>query len=213
MGSKHRRQAANAMVYNITQSFSATSGVQYTISARAEAISNGGLDSDCIVQICSMDNCGPQSSLSTSYRLYSYSFIARSSSSSAAILSFSCTGPAYVGVDNVMAVASSQSSRPATITTTVYPGNVSLASQPPRIITVTASLNEVTETTPTQTVTETLYRSSSYAVYQNITNDEFVTNTVYSTALKTTTAPGSNIIVTETGRSKKMRAPDDASSH
>lgn len=69
-----------------------------------------------------------------------------------------CTGSAFVGVDNVSADGGSGGS------------------------------TQISYITTTQIVTTTLFRPSSYAVYRNVTSDELITDTLYSTAVQTTTA-------------------------
>lgn len=209
-----RRQLAFASVYNLTLPLSTASGTTYTISANARQASNGAAEPNCFVILCVDDGCGIQVALTPDYRLYSYTFTADAGGRVVATLSFSCSGPAYVGVDNVAAVA-------------VGSGNQPSAYGPTRTITSYATTTQLVTLSPngsqtqppiiTTTVVSTLTVPSSYAVFQNITNSEYHTaertftapgqnltteriSTVYSTAVHTTTAPASSVLLTTTGK-------------
>lgn len=109
------------MVYNATQFFNATSGTAYTLSAFATAGQNGDPPADCSITICADSSCGPSSPLKVStYTQYSYVFNAPITESDAiATFSISCSGAAYVALDDVSITSSAASSSPAVVTTTV----------------------------------------------------------------------------------------------
>ncbi|KAI7487485.1 hypothetical protein KC351_g2626 [Hortaea werneckii] len=207
-----RRQLAFASVYNLTLSLSTSSGTTYTISANARQAPNGASEPNCYVILCVNDGCGTQAALTADYQLYSYTFTADADERAIASLSFSCSGPAYVGVDNVAAVAVGSGNQPSdyglTRTITSYATTTQL-------VTPSINGNQAPPPTVTTTVISTLTVPSSYAVFQNITNSEYHTaertftapgqnltteriSTVYSTAVHTTTAPASSVLLTTT---------------
>lgn len=225
--------------YNLTQTFPVESGDTYTISANAEEAANGATAPTCFVQICADGTCGAQTALTSSYQLYSYSFVAGLETEAIAVLMFMCSGAAYVGVDNVAAsaatsgtMASGAVSSPATpaaetaisyfttteVVTTTQELSQSVPAQgafqsPPTITeTVTAapqSYAVVNNVTYNQYFTNTLYSTAvetTTAPGQNITNDHYATATIYSTAIRTETAPGNNITFTTTGKLRKPLA-------
>ncbi|KAI7272827.1 hypothetical protein KC335_g3850 [Hortaea werneckii] len=179
-----RRQLAFASVYNLTLSLSTSSGTTYTISANARQAPNGASEPNCYVILCVNDGCGTQAALTADYQLYSYTFTADADERAIASLSFSCSGPAYVGVDNVAAVAVGSGNQPSdyglTRTITSYATTTQL-------VTPSINGNQAPPPTVTTTVISTLTVPSSYAVFQNITNSE------YHTAERTFTAPGQNL--------------------
>lgn len=209
-----RRQLAFASVYNLTLTLSTFSGTTYTITANARQAPNGASEPNCFVILCVNDGCGTQAALTAEYQLYSYTFTANADEEAFAALSFSCSGPAYVGVDNVAAVAVGSGNQPSenglTRTITSYATTTQL---------VTPSINGSQGQPPTitTTVVSTLIVPSSYAVFHNFTNSEYYTaertftapgqnlttdriSTVYSTAVHTTTAPASSVLLTTTGK-------------
>jgi len=105
-----RRQASTASTFNLTQSFAATGGDSYTLSAEAEAADNSNRTPSRSLQICGDTTCGPQTPLTSSYAQYSYTFTTASTESNVtSAFSFSCAGGAYVAVDDVRASGSNGS--------------------------------------------------------------------------------------------------------
>lgn len=197
--SDNRLQSAgpNVNVYNLTQSFNTTSGVSYTVSASSKQASNGAQQPDCTVQICADAACGPQTGLTPSYQPYSYTFVATSAGDTVAILSYSCTGPAYVGVDDVAfsKTNGASSSGAQTVisyitttlvqTTTASGQSSSMAVCPSSQFALAPSVSTVT--LPASTVT---FTPAAVTTTVDFTTLELATATLTNTNTQTTTAMG-----------------------
>ena len=99
---RKRQAAAQPLVYNATQSFSAVTGGIYNLSAIAADAQNGDSSPNCALTICGGNMCGPSNPISTSFAGYSYAFHSASDAASqVATFSIQCVGQAYVALDNV----------------------------------------------------------------------------------------------------------------
>ena len=108
------------MVYNITQSFGATAGTLYTLSAYAAEGSDGSTAAGCSLEICGDNTCGSSQALTNDYNKYLYGYnSALTESSAVATFMVQCPSSAYVALDNVTVTSndgSSSAGQTATVT-------------------------------------------------------------------------------------------------
>lgn len=172
-GLKKRQASQQPLVYNATAYFNAVAGGVYNLSASAAMAQKGNTAPNCAITICADSTCGPATPLTHSFSQYTYTFNSPNAvPSQIATFSITCTGQAYVGLDNVRVESvfipqpsQSFTSSPAGITGYSSPlpsGQVSRASStssPARrsIQTVTTSILRTVTTTAfaTQTLTQT----------------------------------------------------------
>ncbi|KAH9824641.1 NAD(P)-binding protein [Teratosphaeria destructans] len=152
-GSVRKRQssASGGSTYNATQSFSATEGGIYEISADAADAQNGNTSPDCALTICVNDDCGPSNQLTEETETYNYNWTTDASGSELAIFSITCSGQAYVALSNV--VITPYLSSNTTSSSSASSGVSNSASSTPM---VTTSIY-LTTTLPPQTYTKSGY--------------------------------------------------------
>jgi hypothetical protein len=164
-----RRQAKGPLIYNVTQTFAATSGTAYTLSAFAEESQNGANSPDCSVSICGDSDCGPAAPLTLAYSPYYFQYVSElTESNGIATFSVQCAQSAYVALDNVTVVANGASASSSALAT-VY-------------ITLTQTVQQLATTTvlasgPNNTITEAVQQLGTTTALESGPN-----NTVTATA-------------------------------
>ncbi|KAK3641775.1 hypothetical protein LTR56_011102 [Elasticomyces elasticus] len=149
-----RRQTASvdAAEFNVTQTFTTIGGVGYTVGGMARDAPSSGTSPNCTLMICVDDVCGELDTLTTNWALYSFDTAVLLAGNTTAIFAFVCTGQAYVGLDDISAVAdglgASSSAAPGmqTITSTVM-GTTTLFATQTQYVTLNASTTELFGTT------------------------------------------------------------------
>ncbi|KAK4549166.1 hypothetical protein LTR36_007624 [Oleoguttula mirabilis] len=227
-----RRQATTSMVYNVTQDFTATAGVSYTLSAYAADAQNGASVPDCSLIICGDGNCGAGVPISTTYSQYSYQYTAGfSEAGTVATFSVSCAQSAYVALDNVTVMSNTAGSSSALATTTVthyhYLYTYITVTLAPLTITSIISVTPpastlyqtLTATAPTQTLhltatlpdlTQTLHATSTLSLPVQTQTFTPPANTVFGTLTATLTGP--TITETDTWSSSDTSSSTSSSS-
>lgn len=105
--------------YNLSQQVAVQGDTPYVLSTYAEFTPEDGSNSQCTIQPCADGLCGAVSNLGSTYSQFTLPFTSSADESTATItLSFVCSAPAYVGVDNVAISPDAPGTTP--ITTTVF---------------------------------------------------------------------------------------------
>ncbi|KAK5740220.1 hypothetical protein LTR17_004721 [Elasticomyces elasticus] len=191
-----RRQTASvdAAEFNVTQTFTTIGGVGYTVGGMARDAPSSQAPPNCTLMICVDDACGTLNALTTSWALYSFDTAVLPVGNTTAIFAFVCTGQAYVGLDDISAVAdgagTSSSAAPGMQTITETTTLVATRTQ---YVTLNASTTELFGTTTGPLVTQTIDRSitgPTNTAYLNQTlTPAPVTSLVPTTILQTSLVP------------------------
>ncbi|KAK5116106.1 hypothetical protein LTR85_009388 [Meristemomyces frigidus] len=207
-----RKQAASAdpAEFNVTQMFTTEGALSYTVSGMA---SSSGTPPNCTLTICVNGACGTLDTLTTSWASYSFDTPVLPAGNTTAVFAFVCDGQAYVGLDDINAVAnspfSSSSNAPGMLTTTLtVVGTTTLSATETQYLTRNASaagllLTTTAFVTPLPVVFTSTLPASTTTVFtagpivtrtidQNITGP---TNTAYLNQTLTP-APATSLVPT-----------------
>jgi hypothetical protein len=164
-------------VYNVSQTYTQVSGTRYLISAFAAEAPNGGSIPDCSISICGAGSCNQGVPLTSSYKLYSYQFVAPSSDQSAiATVSVSCTQSAYVALDNLAVSAADAASNPSNPTTVYLTTTLTVVKSQAGAPAQTRTLTQLSSGSD-RIITETTMVDVPHTQYLNITGTTMAVST------------------------------------
>lgn len=175
----------------MTQTFNASSGIEYTLTAWAAETANGDGDPQCSITICGDDDCSSSFALTTSYQEYSFVYQSPIDETSAvATFQLECPQSGYVALDDVSITSDTDSSGggqvvPTTTTTTIYQTETIVQSQ---------TFTQV-ETTTSISGSEVMFTAMVPTIVYTTINDPptieatTVSSLLLSTAIATTAVP------------------------
>lgn len=174
----------------MTQTFNASSGVDYTLTAWAAETANGDGDPQCSITICGDDDCSSPFALETSYEGYSFVYHSYIDEDSAmATFQLECLQSGYVALDDVSISSDADSSDEdqvvPTATVTVYQTETIVQSQ------TSIQIETMTSISGSEVILTTMVPTIIYTTINDLPTIETrtVSSLLLSTAIATTAVP------------------------
>jgi hypothetical protein len=199
-----RRQSTgstNALVYNVTQTFSASAGISYSLIAWA-AVTTPADKPYCFLTICGDGDCSFAMPITTNYTRFNYDYQSPLDESNAvATFSVGCSTSAYVALDDVsvtnnvlaaMASSASSASPVSTATTTVFVTETVVQTQ------VLTQVETTTFISGSEVVLTTTVPAIIYQTVNTPTTETVVQTQVFAQIETTTLISGSEVVLTTT---------------